>query len=78
MRLSKAPAVEYFSMIIEKNRVHDFPSLSKVNEVKIRIERSEIERLRTFLDVVEQEELTPIPFERDPMDERKANLEFGT
>lgn len=56
MNISKAPAVEYFNFTIEANRVHEFPSPGKVKQVGMRLERSEMERIRNFLNVVELEE----------------------
>ena len=80
MRLSKSPAVNYISLILDKERVKAFPSLAyegKKEEVKIRLERSEIERIKKFIEVLERDEQSPTPFERDPMDEAKAEKEYG-
>ena len=79
MRLRKSPAVNYISLIIDKERVKPFPSLSfegKKAEVKIKLERSEIERIKNFIKILEEEEKNPKPFERiDPMDESKLQKE---
>jgi hypothetical protein len=80
MRISKSPAVNYISLIFDKERVKSFPSLAyegKKAEVKIRLERSEIERIKKFIEVLEREEQSPTPFERDPMDEAKDEKEYG-
>ena len=79
MRIRKSPAVNYISLILDKERVKTFPSLAyegKKAEVKIRLERSEVERIKKFIEVLEREENNPKPFERiDPMDESKVHKE---
>ena len=77
MRLSKSPAVDYISLTIDKDRVKDFPSLSKTKQVKIKLDRSELERIKNFIKVVEEEENNSTKFERDPFDEAKAQKEYG-
>ena len=71
MRLSKSPAVDYISLIIDKERVKDFPSLSETNQVKIRIDQSELERIKNFIKVIEEEENNSNTLQRDPMEEAK-------
>ena len=79
MRIKKSPAVNYISLILDKDRVKPFPSLAfegKKAEVKIKLERSEIERIKNFIKVIEEEEKNPKPFDQtDLMDQSKIQKE---
>mgnify|MGYP003111443075 FL=1 len=79
MKFIKNPNEDFIRMIVEKNRVHNYPNElgSNVPQVKINVEFSEIQRARNFLDAVEAEYFNKPPsvsedFYRDPMDHRKA------
>ena len=57
MKFIKNPNEDFIRMIVEKNRVHNYPNElgSNVPQVKINVEFSEIQRARNFLDAVEAE-----------------------
>ena len=77
MRFIKNPNEDFVRMIVEKNRVHSYPKElgSNIEQVKINVEFSEIERARHFLDAIEAQHYNKQLPELEPFDEIKKSKE---
>lgn len=80
MRFIKHPNEDFVRLIVEKNRIHNYPDElgSNVPQVKINMEYIEIQRARQFLDVLEAEHFNnknkriPDPFEQSKLQKEKC------